>query len=270
MRYLMEKGIRTAMIGAFVVLMIFGCASVNQKVEEMEVSQKYEASKSWIKEKWNAVGSKLSSSDDEETVTESQEQDPDNAIPAENHITHHQPDNFKHTVRWRGESLSLIARWYTGYFENWKALARANPELNPHRIRIGDLISIPHEMIKNQKPLPRKVAAKSLKSYYAHTVRHPGEKLTAIAGWYTGDTKNAEALAKVNPEIDPDFLLVGNEIFIPAELLKTRKPLHQKSIQVSVPEPAKKPAESNASATAPSAPKPKKIQLFGPKQFPAQ
>ena len=124
-------------------------------------------------------------------------------------------------------------------------------------------------MMKTKKPLPRKVAAKSLKNYFAHTVRQPGEKLTQIARWYTGDVGNAKTLAKANPDIDPEFLLVGNEIFIPSNLLKTRKPLHQKSIQVSAPKPAEKPAESKASAAAPPAPKPKKIQLFGPKQFPA-
>lgn len=269
MRYFVRNAIRTGIIGAFVILMLFGCASVNQKMEDMEVSQKYEASKSWFKEKWRAVGSKLSSSDDEETVVKSQEQDLNKKRPAEDYTAQHQPDYFEHTVRWRGESLSLIAKWYTGHFENWKALARANPNLNPNRIMVGNVIYIPQEMMKTKEFLPRKVPAKGLKNYFAHTVRQPGEKLTAIAGWYTGDVGNFKALAKANPDIDPEFLLVGNEIFIPAELLKTRKPLHEKSIQVSASEPAQKPAESKASAAAPPVPKPKKIQLFGPKQFPA-
>jgi hypothetical protein len=269
MRYFVRNAIRTGLIGAFVILMLFGCASVNEKVEEMEVGQKYEASKSWFKEKWNTVGSKFSSSGDEETVAESQEQDPNKNFPGENDTIQHQPDDFEHTVRWRGESLSLIAQWYTGRFENWKALAQTNPNLNPNRIMVGNLIYIPREMMNTKEPLPRKVAAKSLKNYFAHTVRQPGEKLTAIAGWYTGNIGNFKVLAKANPDIDPDFLLVGNEIFIPAELLKTRRPLHQKSIQVSAPEPAQKPAESKAAAAAPSVPKQKKIQLFGPKQFPA-
>jgi hypothetical protein len=73
-------------------------------------------------------------------------------------------------------------------------------------------------------------------------------------------------LAKANPDIDPEFLLVGNEIFIPAGLLKTRKPLGQKSVQTSAAKPANKPAAPQAASPAP---KPKKIQLFGPKQFPA-
>jgi hypothetical protein len=269
MRYFLRNAIRTGMIGAFVILMLLGCTSVNQKMEEMEVSQKYEASKSWLKEKWTAVGSKFSSSDDEETVVKSQQQDPNKELPAEDNTAQRQPSNFEHTVRWRGESLSLIARWYTGHFENWKALAQANPNLNPNRIMVGNVIYIPQAMMNTREPLPRKVAAKSLKNYFAHIVRQPGEKLAAIAGWYTGDVGNVKAIAKANPDIDPDFLLAGNEIFIPAELLKTRKPLHQKSIQVSAPEPAKKPAEPKTAAAAPPAPEQKKIQLFGPKQFPA-
>jgi hypothetical protein len=270
MRYFVRHAIRTGMTWAFVVLMLFGCASVNQKMEDMEVGQKYEASKSWLKEKWNTVGSKLSSSGNEETVANSQEPDPNKKRTGENRTDQNQPGDFEHTVRWRGESLSLIAKWYTGHFENWKALSQANPNRNPNRIMIGDLIYIPQEMMNTKEPLPRKVAAKSLKNYFAHTVRRPGEKLTAIAGWYTGDTGNYKALAKANPDIDPDFLLVGNEIFIPAELLITRKPLHQKSIQISAPEPAQAPAESKAAAAITAEPKQKKLQLFGPKQFPAQ
>jgi hypothetical protein len=269
MRYFVRNVIQTGIIGAFVIFMLFGCAGVNQKMEDMEVGQKYEASKSWVKEKWHAVGSKFSSSDDEEAVAISREQDSNKKFPAEDSAAQHQPDYFEHTVRWRGESLSLIAKWYTGHLENWKALARANPDLNPNRIMVGNVIVIPQEMMNTKEPLPRKVAAKILKNYFAHTVRQPGEKLSAIAGWYTGDAGNLKALAKANPDIDPQFLLVGNEIFIPAEMLKTRKPLRQKSIQVSAPAPAQKPAESKASAAAPPAPEPKKIQLFGPKQFPA-
>jgi hypothetical protein len=266
MKYFIRNGIRTGIIGAFVILMLLGCASMNQKFEDMEVSQKYEASKSWFKEKWHSVGSKFSPSDDPETSAKSQDQDPNDT---EDYTAQHQPDYFEHKVRWPGESLSLIAKWYTGRLENWKALARANPNLNPNRILLGNDIYIPLEMMKTKKPLPRKVAAKSLKNYFAHTVRQPGEKLTHIASWYTGDIGNSEALAKANPDIDPEFLLVGNEIFIPSDLLKTRKPLHQKSIQVSASKPAEKPAESKASAAVAPAPTPKKIQLFGPKQFPS-
>lgn len=67
---------------------------------------------------------------------------------------------FVHTVRWPGETLSLIAKWYTGRHSNWKTLAKANPELNPHRIFVGSKILIPHAILTTQKPMPRSVVVK--------------------------------------------------------------------------------------------------------------
>jgi hypothetical protein len=66
-----------------------------------------------------------------------------------------QPDQLVHTVRWSGETLSIIAKWYTGSFQNWKVLADANPGLDPDRIRIGDMIVIPTRIVKTREPMPR-------------------------------------------------------------------------------------------------------------------
>jgi hypothetical protein len=63
--------------------------------------------------------------------------------------------SFDHRVKWPGESLSIIAKWYTGDSTNWKALAKANPDLNPNLIRIGDRILIPESLIENEEPMPR-------------------------------------------------------------------------------------------------------------------
>ena len=322
MRYFNWKRFRSGIIGALIVLFIFGCASV----KEMNVGQKYEDSKSWLKEKWNAMGSKSSSSKVGQASLKPYDQNRDYLVyetqgsyetlpviaewftgnannwkklssanprirpnhieagtmilipaklakkrkyPTQAFINKHRPDYFKHKVQWLGETLSLIAKWYTGRYGNWKALAQENPGLNPNRIVVGNIINIPTEMLKSKEPLPRKVIAKSLTNYYAHTVREPDEKLTDIAKWYTGKARNAKLLAKANPDIDPDFLLVGNEIYIPSNLLKTRKPLNKKSIQASASKPAKKPSVSKKPDPAPPAPKPKKMQLFGPKKFPA-
>jgi len=71
-----------------------------------------------------------------------------------------EPKPFIHTVRWPRETLSLVAKWYTGRHTNWKALAKANPELNPHRIFMGSKILIPHAILTTQKPMPRSVAVK--------------------------------------------------------------------------------------------------------------
>jgi hypothetical protein len=65
------------------------------------------------------------------------------------------PAYLQHTVRWPGESLSLIAKWYTGSLDNWKALAEANPELNPERITMGAKIHIPEDMLQTRDPMPQ-------------------------------------------------------------------------------------------------------------------
>jgi hypothetical protein len=60
-----------------------------------------------------------------------------------------------HTVRWPGESLSLIAKWYTGSYKNWRTLAKANPRINADHIKIGDKIIIPKKLLKTKKSMPR-------------------------------------------------------------------------------------------------------------------
>jgi len=65
------------------------------------------------------------------------------------------PDsNFHHTVRYRGESLSIIASWYTGNKENWLRLAQANPNLNPNLISVGQKLTIPADMLIRSETLP--------------------------------------------------------------------------------------------------------------------
>jgi hypothetical protein len=291
MTFLVRNWFRNYIIGGVIILLLFGCAST----KETGFNQKYEASKSWFKEKWQAVGSKFSSSEDEQAtikphhkktnyfVYETQWSDETlsgiaewftgdaenwKALAAANPKVRPKRIAAGTLIKWSGETLSLIAKWYTGHYGNWKAIARANPGLNPNRIVVGNIIYIPPEMMKTKKSLPRKVISKTLPGYFAHTVTRSGEKFGAIARWYTGNAENREALAKANPDIDPEFLLVGDEIYIPSSLLKTRKSMGAKSDQISAVKPAKKPTATAANAATPSAAKPKKIQLFGPKQFP--
>jgi hypothetical protein len=323
MKFLVRNRFRNCIIGGIIMMMLFGCAST----QETSVSQKYEASKSWFKEKWKAVGSKFSSSEDEEPSIKPHHQKPNyfvyqtrwyyetlsgiaewftgdsenwkalaaanpkvrpkriaagsmilipakliknKKLPTEAFAARHRIYYFEHRVKWPGETLSLIAGWYTGRYGNWKAIAKANPGLNPNRIAVGNIICIPPEMMKTQKPLPRKVVSKTLPGYFAHTVIQSNEKFSAIARWYTGNAENRRAIAKANPDIDPEFLRVGDEIYIPSSLLKTRKSMvATNSNQLSKAKSAKKPTTTEADTATPSAAKPKKIQLFGPKQFPA-
>jgi hypothetical protein len=80
---------------------------------------------------------------------------------------------YVHRVRWQGETLFIIAKWYTGSGENWKALSNANPKLNPNIITINDNIFIPEDLMKYRKPMPFSfpssfIRKKSVQSYQSN------------------------------------------------------------------------------------------------------
>jgi hypothetical protein len=61
---------------------------------------------------------------------------------------------FNHIIKWPGENLSLIARWYTGDAKNWRRLVEVNPGIKPRRIKIGDSILIPEDLLMRRRPMP--------------------------------------------------------------------------------------------------------------------
>jgi len=61
---------------------------------------------------------------------------------------------FTHQIKWSGENLILISRWYTGSAKNWLSIVEANPSIDPRRIRIGDRILIPENLLKTREPMP--------------------------------------------------------------------------------------------------------------------
>lgn len=60
-----------------------------------------------------------------------------------------------HIVQYPGETLSIIANWYTGSGRNWELVLDANPGVDPRRIRLGDLIRIPRELLVREDAMPR-------------------------------------------------------------------------------------------------------------------
>ena len=60
---------------------------------------------------------------------------------------------FVHTVTHRGETLSLIAKWYTGKVGNWKIIAQLNANIIPERMPIGAKITIPRDIMSRTTKL---------------------------------------------------------------------------------------------------------------------
>jgi hypothetical protein len=62
---------------------------------------------------------------------------------------------YIHTVKWSGESLSIIAGWYTGDIQNWKMLAEANPDMDPNVVAVGQKIRIPENVMTTRSPMTK-------------------------------------------------------------------------------------------------------------------
>lgn len=106
-----------------------GCTTVTEQLERTE--------------KWVASLNKDST---DESVTREETVDPSSP-------------SYTHTVMWSGESLSIVAKWYTGNLENWKTLAKVNPEIKPDFLRVGMKIRIPEGMIVNRTPMTQEFVA---------------------------------------------------------------------------------------------------------------
>ena len=62
---------------------------------------------------------------------------------------------FSHVVKWQGENLSKISMWYTGSVKNWLRLQEINSAIDPKRMKIGDIVLIPEDLISTREPMPR-------------------------------------------------------------------------------------------------------------------
>ena len=106
-------------------------------------------------------------------------------------------------------------------------------------------------------------------TYYTHTVKWPGETVSIIAGWYTGDIENWKALGKANPGINPNRISSGLKIIIPEYMMKTHSPMPKEFVDSFYPKP-RQPKEPSKPVTPPSKPvtptaEEEEPVLFGPK-----
>ncbi len=139
MKNTIQKKVQVSLIGMIIlVLACYGCAQVSKQSKDRQAVEPEQAS---------LAEAKSTTSVDTTPPIEEEAQ------PLQSSIS------FVHTVRWPRETLSIIAKWYTGELENWKALVKANPKLKPNRIYIGNKILIPGDLLKTRKPMPRKFLA---------------------------------------------------------------------------------------------------------------
>jgi len=147
MTFLPDGKQKTVIFALLVLITAMGCATVTERLERTE---------KWVK------------SLNEDTPDE-------NAAP---HVTQEASpalDFHIHRVTWAGESLSIVAKWYTGNLENWKSIAKANPEIKPDLLRMGMRIRIPEALLLTHDPMPQEFVA----SHYSKDTKGPKSSQSA-------------------------------------------------------------------------------------------
>jgi hypothetical protein len=100
-------------------------------------------------------------------------------------ITDIEPAPYLHIVTSNRETLGLIAEWYTGSFNNWKAISRYNEKGESSIVRLGESIFIPHHLLIREDPLklhPQTRSGKSRQESAAPPVRDTDrEKVTSTS-----------------------------------------------------------------------------------------
>jgi len=97
-----------------------------------------------------------------------------------------------------------------------------------------------------------------------HKVRYPGESVSIIAGWYTGEIDNWKIIAEVNPGINPNVIHEGMKINIPESMLKTRDPITREYVDSFYTKPKSK-SKGTGSRGQSATPAEEETPLFGPK-----
>jgi hypothetical protein len=158
-----QKKIRFILTGLSLAMLCFGCAVAPPKPEEPAPGSRVESPV--VQEETPAPASIPAPAPSPKTqpipekpafaVQEPPPSPPSPPPPPPVKETKPQPALYLHTVKYRGETLSIIALWYTGNHDSWKKIAQGNPDLDPNRIFPGDEILIPEGMLKTHDPLPK-------------------------------------------------------------------------------------------------------------------
>jgi nucleoid-associated protein YgaU len=123
-----------------------------------------------------------------------------------------------------GDTLSEIAQRELGSSRRWQEIIALNPGLDPARLRSGKSIQLPggERTVASGGGAPRSVPvadAPRKEPVAASTRTHKvgkGENLWKIAARTLGDGKRWKEIATLNPGVNPDRLVLGQVLKLPA------------------------------------------------------
>lgn len=107
---------------------------------------------------------------------------------------------------------------------------------------------------------------KQKKHVFIHVVEYKNESYEMISKWYTGKHKNAEFIISSNPTLNPDKPQIGDNVFVPGKLLRTRKKLPLRFVDSFFKKTEKKVKKKKVKVPArESSKKNDDFQLIGPR-----
>lgn len=129
------------------------------------------------------------------------------------------PGTTKYTIK-SGDTLSTIAGEFYKDTRKWSVIAKANPGIDPSKLKVGQVINVPTDgaVARQATTVPERASASSRPTGNTHTVA-TGETLSAIAERYLGSKGAWKRLYDANKDAigsDPAKLKVGTKLVIPA------------------------------------------------------
>ena len=141
----------------------------------------------------------------------------------------------QHTVG-KDEYLTDISKRYYGSTKHWRVIAKANPGIDPDRLKVGQKLTIPELAGAD-------AASGAAAAGEGEYVVVAGDTFESIAGKVLGDRKQHKKIAEANPGVDASRLRVGQKLKVPAASRPTSS--------APAPSPSQSTSPSRASAPAP-------------------
>ena len=140
--------------------------------------------------------------------------------PAVNRVV--PPSFVEYTVKADDKSLAEISRKFYGTPDQWRAIARANPLMDPERVKVGRVIRIPADPENIQgkvvKADPPEGPTTGPEKAVEYTVLD-GDSLSTISQQFYGTTRQAKFIFEANRERlklkSMDSIRAGQTLVIP-------------------------------------------------------
>jgi|GEM_PF-5747449 len=122
------------------------------------------------------------------------------------------PVEIKYEIQ-PGDRLDIISNKFYGTHQRWKELLKANPGLDPAKIKPGQIILIPGTKTDLPKQETVYLSTHS-QNRRAYKVRE-NDLLSKIAEKELGSIKFVSKILELNPGLKPDLLRPGQTIYLP-------------------------------------------------------